>query len=410
MIKKQKYVPIYVATGVLVLMVMALAVLLLMGNKTKKYIPNKPKDFNTSIGITSNNFDSLRNLDNKNLSSKHYLIKYDKKGVNLSTPSVTLVNDKILVNNSLEEENPYLSVINLDGKEEFTTKIPLDKYESFDIKKAGECNGNYCVVSIGNKGDTKSLLISYIDKKGKFISTKKVNVLNPDSVIDVHIKNNEIVVVSQNDDLVVELIKDDKIVSTYNLDDDDNDKFITDNPILMASYYDSKNAYLICNGNKTYLYKIDLSTKKSIVKELTNANNVENFEFKDNGLYGISEKVLYNYSLEGNYLSKIDYSTIELENKEEYISYIIEEDKEKSNFISIEGMNKNNDNTLEVNTFYSTIFDEIDNGKIIKRYLINRVKKQYYGILLSSFIKDGKIYDIYSYGYDEPMLLINIMK
>lgn len=412
--KKKQYYPIYIASVILIIMVIALIILLVSGNKKQVYIPEKPENYDVSVGIASENFNSIRNIKGTTMKSKHFIVRYDKKDLELSVPNISLVQDKILVYNTLASEKPYLTSISLDGKEEFTTKISKGDYDSFEIKKAGKCNDNYCIVSIGKNKSKEDFIISYLNKKGKFIENKVVNVKAKSSIMDVLIENNTIVSISQEEDIVVETIKDNKIDKTYYLDDDENDMFINDNPILYTTYYDGKYLYMLCSNSASayYLYKIDLANNKSTVKEIKGINNeVETkFQLKETGLYCMTDKEVLIYSLDGNYINKIDYQNVELENKKDYESYVDKEVEDITNNLTINKMLNNNSNIIESNTFYSGIYDVIDNGNITKRYMLNRIKNGYYGGLLSTFIINDTIYDIYSYGYDKPMLLVNIIK
>lgn len=423
---KKENIPIYLAILILICLVIALIYVLFFTKSNDVIVPDLPDYENYDVGVIdfSDKSASAADLNNKKTSkmdiTNTIVSDYYKEGIVLSNTQVEYLNDNFVITsgpNSSSES--FISVIDKNGKLKWLTKLDDKENGAIKIAKTVFYNNKYYIAAIIEKNSKKSLGLIQVDLNGKKINTNVIKDNIEDRIVDLKISDDFISIVTKTVDTTI-----------YFVDTQSNEfkkdvaisKFITAEGYMdycTSQINGSSLSVVINNSSKYYVVNINTSNYLAQVVELTDINNINSQNSVSignylNGFVAYSDKIVYKLNNANKLINKFDYSTIKLEDnkaiKEEYKDDELLEVDEFENYVLIDKVQISSEQiVVQFDTLYSKIYDVYDeNLKIKKRLMINTYQYDYTdGVMLNSFYVDGAIYEVYSYGFETPSILIN---
>lgn len=413
-----------VAIIFLVILILLLIIMLIFNQPKKVIVPNTPSYKQLDIGLVNY---SDKGTDPNDLNIKkqtslnvNYEIvsDYYQKGIMLSNTKVEYLNDLFVITSGPLSNDSFISTVNKDGNLKFLTKLDRNDFGEFKVYKTIYVKDNYYIVGISTKGNKNNIMVIKVDKDGKIITNKTIKEDIDTKIKDV-LYNNETIAIITGDSINIE-------VYFTNTDLIENKKVIE----LGGYLPDAKNLYYessVVNGNilkiafqtskSHYIATIELDSYNVNVSEITTINLLKgnNITISGylNGYVANDTTSIFKLNDNNELINKYDYKNLKLEDE----NALKEKYKDDDTF-DIEGLvnearirNITVDNTSIVsmaNTSFSSIYDIYDsNLKLTKRIIIDKLKYYYNnGVLLNSFYVGGTIYEIYSYGFETPSIMI----
>lgn len=421
----KSYIPIIIASFVLVLLSTALVYVVIYVPDDQIFALKVPQYKDLKIGVINGNdttkMKSLRNLNYETHEVNYSLVKdYYRNDIILNTVKISLINNEefIIRNNDLieETEKEFISKVNLKGNLEWLTIITDENYKDIKIEEVLKHQDEYYLVCTGTKGKYKHLMIVKLDNKGTIINVSSIKSDFTKKIYKIFQTSNNIIVMS--DDIELYYIN-------YDLKlEKEVYKYLSKSPFGDSELYvygaslNGNNLVVLVNvydyykdGTEDYILDIDINKKISSYYPVKNISNSLNsmmsrvaYIVNDKILYKVDKNKLLAYSFSAEYLGQVDYSNLELE---EDNLYIISSSKETiKNKIEVMSVS---DKVIESNTNFYRVYDFIDNNlNITKRYVMDTSYYYYNGVLLNTYIINNKIYELYMYGFETntPAILI----
>lgn len=425
---KKENIPIYLAILILICLVIALIYVLFFTKSNDVIVPDLPDYDNYDVGVIdfsdkNANANDLNNKKTSNMDITNTIVSdYYKEGIMLSNTQVEYLNDNFVITSGPSSSSEsFISVIDKNGKLKWLTKLDDKEYGSIKVAKTVSYDNKYYVAAISEKNSKKSLVLIQVDLNGKRVNT---NVIKSDfdyRIQDLKVSSDFISIVTSSVDTVIYFV--DTQSNEYKKDVAIS-KFITAEGYMdyCASQINNTSlSVVINNSSKYYVVNINASNYLAQVTELTDINNINS----DNSLYigsylngfvAYSAQKVYKLNNINKLINKFDYASIKLEDDTAYKKKYKDDESidvsELVNTIAISNVSVNQEKIIVgSNTAYSIIYDVYDeNLKLNKRFIIDAIDYQYEdGVLLNNFYIDGAIYEVYSYGFETPSILISKM-
>lgn len=428
---KKEYIPLIICAIVLVVLVSSLIYVIFHKEQIKLEVPELPKYEHVSVGVAD--FKDGNGKDNSLQSNKitetkvNYRIvsDYYKKGILLSNVNVEYMNDEFIIRSGAYSNTPFVSSVSLDGKLNWIYKISIKEAKSVTVVNTLYHKNLYYVFLNVLVDNQYRVAVFTVDSKGKksditYINKKSDNKAN--TVIETD--SGFATILEGNNNLEIYYVdyklKVDKKV--YKLSERKENIFKSSIPIVRAVNYKNNVISIVVTymggyDNSKYIVNVekDFTTKIKVFNELEKIESDEASVFisgKD-CYYAMLGKKVYMFDLNGRLSNTYDYSNLQLENPEDYLGkeYIdgFDEDTELT-YLELQRIVKQDDGlVVNFETSFNNVYDIYDsNLKLKKRFMLEQAKYRYTnGVLLSTFYIDGKLYDIYSYGFETPSIMIN---
>lgn len=426
---KREYTFISILIILLVIMIAALIYFTFFVKEKELIVPELPNYETLDVGVVDFNDENAKanDLNNKKSSSLNVtntIVKdYYKKGILLSNTQVTYLNDNFIISSGPStEEDAFISVIDKNGKLKWLTKLNDKEYSNIKVAKTEFYNNNYYIAAISEKNSNKSLALIQVDLDGKKVSTTKIKENFAGRIEDIKIsKDFTSIITNSATDVIINII--DTISKESKKELVLSKILATEENISYNASHINDSALSVVVKDYSKYYVIDINMENYITKstELTDINNInssENIYIGNylNGFTAYSSQNIYKLNNANRLIDKFNYASIKLEDdkalKEKYKDDESIDVNELVNTITISNVSIEKEKIIvKSNTSYSNIYDIFDsNLKLEKRFMIDAINYQYEnGALLNNFFIDGAIYEVYSYGFDTPSILISKM-
>lgn len=427
---KREYVPLYISALILIVLIIALIFVLLDKDDKGLILPDPPTEKHLSVEV----YDYKENDDTNDLTKEvagylkteyHFVTDYYKKGIMLSGTQVDYLDGNFIIRSGMYSDIPFMSVVDKSGKLKWLTKINTSSYDSLKIKSVLKIDDNYYVIAEGTSNNLRDHLVIKIDNKGKEVKRETISkgVLN--NVNDALVIDEYLAIITDGSEGVVvyTLSKDLKEVSKpYYLKNDDNNIFNLYYPYVKSVIYKDKVLTMVVNYNgtkddKIYLVNYNIDSKSSTITPFKELMEVENpysnqiYNINNSFLIGKNKKVIM-YNENGNMIKSHDYSNLKFK-KESYTVEVQEGVQETyQNEMHVDGITIYGDNILLKGTNASQyIYDLYDKDlNLQKRFVLDQDEYEAEEhILLKVFYIDGKLYEIHSYGFNTPSIMISVI-
>lgn len=425
---RKEYIPIIIAVLLLIIMVIVLFIVLSYDGEYGLILPDAPTEKNLNIEIYD--FDSAK-YDPNDLTEKEiknsevnylFVTDYYKQGIRLSNTNVDYTDDEFIIYSGQYGDTPYVSVVDLKGKLKWINKLDKSGYDTLKIKKILKADDYYYVFANGNNNNSIDGIALKINSKGNVEKREIISEKSRNSISEVTRTDNGFAVTTDGDEgLMIYLLNDDFKLqkNPYNILNDKNNIFHTYNPYVMSLDYKDKVVTAIVQYNglqneKMYLVNYNVNTNTSSITPFTEIMKLANpytssiQTFKNKFLVGHDKRV-YMFDKDGKIVKNYDYSSLKLKEDD------LQSDTGEviNNYISVDGIKLYDDNILVRNITNSDyIYDVFDKDLNLKmRYVLN-VDEEYEtkeNVLLDVFYIDGKLYEVHSYGYETPSIMISVI-
>ena len=424
---KKEYIPVVIAILVLIILILVLLMVLFYKDEYGLKLPDAPSENNLSIEVYD--FDSAK-YDPNDLTQKEikntkvnylFISDYYKEGIILSNTMVDYIDDYFLIYSGPFAETPYVSLVSKDGKLQWLNKLNKDGYDNIKIKYISKLDDYYYIFAVGTNKNSNDNMVIRINNKGNE-DKREVLSKNSKNTLDAAIKIDKGFVVATDGEeglTLYSLSKDLKLTkNVYNLLNDKNNIFHTYNPYVMALTFKDKfiTAVIQYNGlqdEKMYLLRYNIDDGSTSITPFTELMRLDNpytnkiYSMNGYFLVGHEDKV-YEFDDNGKTVKTYDYAKIKL-NDDDLVS---DTGEKLEDYVSVEGLKTYDDllfvsNTTNNENIYD-IFDKDLNLK--KRYVLNideyETKEN---VLLDVFYIDGKLYEVHSYGFETPSIMISVI-
>lgn len=411
---------------ILILLIAILVYMIFFSKSRDVIVPDLPSNESLDIGIVDFNdkastADDLNSKKNSNIAVTYNLVSdYYKEGILLSNTQADYLNNSFVITSGPLSENPFISVINKNGKLEWLTKLNDKEYGKINVYKTIFINKNYYIFGSSKKNDKTSLIAIKVQDNGKVVTTKNILSDFEGKIKDVIATNNKIAVITSNSSDIKVVFTNEELKESKN--EVTLSKYIDNSSYLnyqTGTKIDDKIKLVVNNSLKFYTVLVEANSASAVVEEMTDLNNLKTEEtirvnnYLD-GFAAYTRNQVYKFDANNKLINKFDYSKIKLEDdaafKEKYKDDEFFSSDDLTNEIYVEEI-KNDEESLIVNTktLFSSIYDIYDSTlKISKRIMLDSFKYSYpEGMLLNSFYIDGAIYEVYSYGSETPSIMIS---
>lgn len=432
---KRQYINIGITVGVLIILVGLLIFVISRNPDVKMDVPDTPSYDKLEVGIVdfdeNGNSNDLSKSNGKTAKVSYKVVSdYYKNNIMLGGNVTDYVNDRFIVRSSEFAQPAFISSITKDSKLEWIAKIEDKTYDKYVIRKVVYFDNSYYAFMECSKKDKKAICGVKVGTNGKINDVVTIDDDSYNNINNVIVKDNTLVVITSGQENLEIFYLDNKLkpsTQSFRLADSLSNIFLKYSASVTSSTIDGDNIVMTIKDSSTskqYIVTMKLFDTNVTIDEFVSANSVE--KLKSNVLnsnkyiYLLNEKKLNYFTFDGQLQNYYDYSQLKLEDESEYEGYISVEDYENGNTgnklqndIFVNRFSVLKDNVMvyydtNINRYYD-VFD--NNLKLLKRFKINRLAYQYdEATLLDAYYVDGKVYEIYSFGYTTPSILISTVE
>lgn len=424
---KKGNIPIIIAILLLIIMVIALVIVIFHNDNKGLVLPDAPKEKSLSVekydyqNSTSDPNDITANVGKNTKVEYKFITDYYKEGILLSNTMTDYIDNEFLIYSGPYSDTPFISAVDIKGNLKWINKIKSSGYDTLKIINVQKLDNSYYIFAVGTSKNSNNNIVIKINSNGKeekreIISKNDKNRLSAVVKID---SGFAITTEGDNGLIIYTLSKELKqLKNTYNLKNEENNIFNAGIPYVKSIVYKDKAVSMVVqyNGNeneKMYIvnYNMDSNSSTTVpfneLMKLANPYTNKIYDYKTNFLVGYG-KIAYMFNQNGEMIKNYDYSNLKL--KEDSYTNVFGELVE--NKINIQSIKMYNDNILVTSTTNSDyiydVFDEYLNLKVRYTLKIEEYETPE-NVLLNVFCIDGKLYEIHSYGYETPSIMISVV-
>lgn len=424
---KKEYIPIIIAVLLLIVMVLVLFIVLAYDDEYGLDLPDAPTEKNLNLEIydfesAKYDPDDLTQKEVKNTKVEYrFVTDYYKEGIILSNTTVDYIDDEFIIYSGPFGETPYVSVVDLKGRLKWINKLDKSGYDTLKIKKIEKLDDYYYIFAIGTSNKLIDSIAIKINSKGNEEKREIISKGARNSLSAVTKTDNGFALATDGDEgLTIYMLSTDFKLqkNAYNILNDKNNIFHTYNPYVMSLSYKDKvlTAVVQYNGlqnEKMYLVNYNTETNSSVITPFNELMKLSNpytstiQSFNKNFIIGHDKRV-YMFNEKGEITKSYDYSKLRLKDDD----FKSDTGETISNYVSVDGIKLYNDNILVRNITNSEyIYDVFDKDLNLKMRYILAVEEYETkeNVLLDVFYIDGKLYEVHSYGYKTPSIMISVI-
>lgn len=427
---KKEMIGIIIAIVILIILVVILINQVFFTKKYEVIIPDLPTNDKVGVGVADYSDNSINANDLSAKKTKELKVSYEiisdyyKKGILLGNTQVNYLNDDLIITSGIGSQNAFISKASTSAKLDWITKFENKKYSKINVAKTISHNKNYFVVATGDLGNNKVDIIVYkVNESGSIEKSVVVREKVEARIQDAIVVGNKIAIVTYEEgNILVQTIDENIVVDKKLFNLSDTHSNVVNATYETAAAQDGILSLILYANSMKIRININFAngTSEAIPVDGVNSLGASSKPYAAaylNGFIYFSENGVYKYNEKDELVNKFDYSSLKLEDKDEYKkkhqnSQDFDEEEFDSlvNKVYVQKVSVIDDKIIvKFQTAFTRAYDIYDKDlKLLKRYTFDAdTETMREGLLLNTIFVDNKIYEIYSFGSETPSIMIS---